>query len=91
MVIKLEEKIKEACPMVRIGLIRANVVNTETSDELWGELQSMSDKIRKSYELSWINKRPAIVATRELYKKMGKDPNRYRVASEALCRRGRFD
>lgn len=87
MVIKLEEKIKEACPMVRIGLIRANVVNMETSDELWGELQSMSDKIRKSYELSWINKRPAIVATRELYKKMGKDPNRYRVASEALCRR----
>ncbi len=35
----------------------------------------------------WINKRPAIAATRQLYKKLGKDPNRYRVSSEALCRR----
>ena len=47
----------------------------------------METKIRESYELSWINKRPAIVATRNLYKYCGKDPNRYRVSSEALCRR----
>ena len=27
------------------------------------------------------------MATRNLYKALGKDPNRYRVSSEALCRR----
>ena len=34
-----------------------------------------------------INKRPAILATRQAYKALGKDPNRYRPSSEALCRR----
>ncbi len=32
-------------------------------------------------------KRPAILATRQVYKKLGKDPNRYRPSAEALCRR----
>ena len=72
---------------MRIGLIRAKVVNSELSEELNKEIQSLSEKIKSSYELLWINKRPAIAATRQLYKKLGKDPNRYRVSSEALCRR----
>lgn len=83
----IEQEIREACPDVKIGLIRADVVNSETPDELWTEIEEASKRIRDSYELSWINKRPAIVANRNLYKRMGKDPNRYRVSSEALCRR----
>lgn len=83
----IEQEIREACPDVKIGLIRADVVNSETPDELWTEIEEASKHIRESYELSWINKRPAIVANRNLYKRMGKDPNRYRVSSEALCRR----
>lgn len=87
MKIEIEQEIKDACPDMKIGLIRADVVNSETSDELWTEIEEASRRIRESYELSWINKRPAIVANRNLYKRMGKDPNRYRVSSEALCRR----
>ena len=87
MQIVIEPEIKEVCPDMKIGLIRADVVNSETSAELWAEIAEASKRIRESYELSWINKRPAIVANRNLYKKMGKDPNRYRVSSEALCRR----
>jgi DNA/RNA-binding domain of Phe-tRNA-synthetase-like protein len=34
-----------------------------------------------------VNKRPAIAATRQAYKTFGKEPNRYRPSSEALCRR----
>lgn len=83
----IEQEIREACPDVKIGLIRADVVNSETPDELWTEIEEASKRIRESYEFSWINKRPAIVANRNLYKRMGKDPNRYRVSSEALCRR----
>lgn len=83
----IEQEIREACPDVKIGLIRVDVVNSETPDELWTEIEEASKRIRESYELSWINKRPAIVANRNLYKRMGKDPNRYRVSSEALCRR----
>ena len=87
MKIIIEDRIKEACPDVRIGLIRAKVVNSEFSEELNKEIESLSEKIKSSYELLWINKRPAIAATRQLYTKLGKDPNRYRVSSEALCRR----
>lgn len=87
MEIKIDENIKSLFPAMKIGLIRASVVNSETPDALWAEIESASERIRASYELSWINKRPAIAATRELYKKTGKDPNRYRVSSEALCRR----
>lgn len=87
MKIIIEDRIKEACPKVRIGLIRAKVVNSELSEELNKEIELLSEKIQSSYELLWINKRPAIAATRQLYKKLGKDPNRYRVSSEALCRR----
>lgn len=87
MKITVEDRIREICPAMQIALIRAKVINIPTSDELWSEISEASQRIRDSYELSWINKRPAIVATRNLYKRLGKDPNRYRVSSEALCRR----
>ena len=85
--VKIDPRIKEACPETRIGLIRATVVNEPTCDELWAEIEAAAQEIRDRYELLAINQRPAIAATRHLYKALGKDPSRYRVASEALCRR----
>ncbi len=83
----IDKRITAICPNLKIGVIRANVVNSETSDELWAEIEREAESIKQRYELLEINKRPAIAQTRILYKKLGKDPNRYRVASEALCRR----
>ncbi len=85
--IKIDNRIQEACPEVRIGLINARVVNEPTCDELWAEIEDAAREITQQYELLQINQRPAIAATRRLYKALGKDPSRYRVASEALCRR----
>ena len=51
MKIEIEQEIKDACPDMRIGLIRADVVNSETSDELWTEIEEASRRIRESYEL----------------------------------------
>ena len=87
MEIFIEDKIKEICPEMQIGVIRANVVNTTSSDELWEEIHTEGERIRATYQLLEINRRPAIYATRKLYRALGKDPNRYRVSSEALCRR----
>ena len=81
------DKIKEACPLAIFALIRADVTNTQEDEGLWAEIKQAERRIVSSYELPWINKRPAIAATRMLYKHCGKDPNRYRVSSEALCRR----
>ncbi len=85
--IKIDPRILNACPETRIGLIRATVVNGPTCDELWAEIEAAAEEIKQRYELLEINKRPAIAGTRHLYKALGKDPSRYRVASEALCRR----
>ena len=83
----IDERIKKACPGMRVGLIRAKVTNCETSPELWAEIERESEAVIAKYELLKINKRPAVAQTRALYRALGKDPNRYRVASEALCRR----
>lgn len=72
---------------MQIGIVRAKVVNSYTGEELWNELADAGESIKSRYELLEVNSRPAIAKTRELYKRLGKDPNRYRVSSEALCRR----
>ena len=83
----IDKRIVDVCPGMRVCLIRANVQNTPTGDELWQELELAARDVVSRYELLEINKRPAVAATRRVYKHFGKDPNRYRVASEALCRR----
>lgn len=83
----IDQRIKNICPEMQLAIIRCNVINSVTSDELWLELNNECAKIKSAYQLLEINQRPAISATRQLYKALGKDPNRYRVSSEALCRR----
>lgn len=85
--IEIENRITELCPDMQIGLIKATVTNSQTPDALWEEINVACDEVKQKYMLLDINKRPAIAATRSLYRALGKDPNRYRVASEALCRR----
>lgn len=87
MKLTIDKRIKDICPAMRIGIVRAKVANSYTDDGLWKELLEACEKIKSGYRLLEINNRPAIAKTRELYKCLGKDPNRYRVSSEALCRR----
>lgn len=87
MKITISDKIKNSCPALQLGVIRATVSNSETSDELWSKLLEQSENIRTTYKIEEINKRPEIFSTRQAYKKLGKDPNRYRPSAEALCRR----
>ena len=85
--IQIDPRILAASPETRIGLISAAVQNGPTNDELWAEIEAAAKEIEQRYELLEINQRPAIAGTRHLYKALGKDPSRYRVSSEALCRR----
>ncbi len=85
--ILFEDVIRQAAPGLRVVTIEADVSNSETSDELWALLTKTGADIREVLELGDINKRSGIRATREAYKALGKEPNRYRPSSEALCRR----
>lgn len=87
MEILFEDIIRQAAPGLTVVTVEADVTNCETPDELWNALQRAAGDIRSITELGDINKRPGIRATREAYKALGKDPNRYRPSSEALSRR----
>ena len=85
--VEIDPRILEVCPQVRIGLVNATVVNEPTCDALWAEIEAAAEAVKQRFALLAINERPAIAGTRRLYRALGKDPSRYRVSSEALCRR----
>lgn len=67
--------------------VEADVVSNPTTDELWAEIERFADSYRACHEISEVRLRPGIDATRRAYKALGKEPNRYRPSTEALCRR----
>ena len=67
--------------------IEADIHNCPTPDGLWDLLEHAARDIAAVTELGDVNKRPGIKATRDVYKALGKEPNRYRPSSEALTRR----
>ena len=85
--INISNRILEVCPAFSLAAIQCNVRNAAFNERLWEEISGFSAAFRESHTMPDINKRPAIFATRQAYKKLGKDPNRYRPSSEALCRR----
>ncbi len=82
-----EPAIASTAPALRTVTVEADVVNSDTPDDLWNLILAEGEDIRKRYDLPMINKRPAIAGTRDAYKALGKEPNRYRPSAEALCRR----
>lgn len=85
--ITVSSEIYDVCPQFAFSAIQCRVVNTPYCNELWQEIAAFSGKFITENELNAINKLPNIFETREAYKKLGKDPNRYRPSAEALCRR----
>lgn len=86
-VISISERIQLNCPALHVAVLSATVRNTESDEALWQEIQRFEDDFRLRYRIEDINKRPSIRATRQAYKALGKDPNRYRPSAESLCRR----
>lgn len=85
--INISEEIKNLWPDFHGAAIFAKVKNTPYNKELWDEINILSEEYKANHEIEDIKKNQAIAATREAYKKFGKDPNRYRPSAEALCRR----
>ena len=85
--LSISDAIKQTCPEFTAGLVCAQVKNSLYNESLWKEIEEEIIQIRQEYPLETINKRKTILATRKVYKNLGKDPNRYRPSAEALCRR----
>lgn len=87
MEILISEAIRVAAPDLHIIHIEALIKNGPSPEELVNAIIAEGEDIKGRYEISQINKRTAIAATRKAYKALGKDPNRYRPSAEALARR----
>lgn len=85
--ITFDEIFAQKTPTLQLLALSADIQDGPTDDALWDEIQTVAARISSSYEMPMVNKRPGIAATRAAYKAFGKDPNRYRPSTEAMCRR----
>lgn len=85
--ITISDQIAAACPEFHVAAIACGVRNSLHNTGLWQEIDAFYNRFSSTHKMEDINQRPAIHATRQVYKKLGKDPNRYRPSAEALCRR----
>ena len=83
----VSQEIKTVCPEFVGACVEAEVVNTPYSEELWKEIEALGNKFRVELTTESLKEMTSIAATRRVYKACGKDPSRYRPASEALIRR----
>lgn len=85
--VSFSEEIMGACPELHVLVITCRVKNTGPDEGLWQEITLEEAAVRSTVRLEEINKWLPIQATRQAYKRLGKDPNRYRPSAEALRRR----
>ena len=84
---KVSKEIKDACPVFAGAAVYAAVKNTAYSEGLWQEIDAFTGQLTSTTQMEDIKHQPVIFATREAYKRCGKDPGRYRPSAEALRRR----
>lgn len=85
--ITVSKEIKQNCPIFKGAAIYAEVTNTPFNKGLWEEIDDFTRELTSTSSTDDIKIQPAIYATREMYKRCGKDPSRYRPSAEALRRR----
>lgn len=87
MKIVVSKDIEAVCPHFVGACVEADVVNTSYNELLWQEIATLSERFRATLTTETLKDISSIAATRRVYKACGKDPSRYRPASEALVRR----
>src|SRR3712207_5057649 len=87
MEIIVSNEIAGVCPGFVGACVEARVVNTPYSEGLWREIDALGEQYRARLTTESLKQMSGIAATRQVYRACGKDPSRYRPASEALIRR----
>ena len=83
----VSDEIAAVCPEFVGAAVEARVKNTPFCQELWDEIHLLENRFRETLTTDSLKDMPSIAATRRVYKACGKDPSRYRPASEQLIRR----
>ena len=85
--IVVSQEIESVCPNFVGAAVEAQVVNTPYNAALWDEIHALEARFRSTLTTESLKELSGIAATRRVYKACGKDPSRYRPASEQLIRR----
>lgn len=86
--VQLAEELIECIPDFKMGYIEYhNITVGESPQMLKGRLQFFQELLYFELEDKKLTDYPGILEWREVFKKTGKDPNRYRHSAEALYRR----
>lgn len=81
------EELKKICPEMTLGCIQAHVDVENSCDSLLREINDYCEVLKKEMHIENLASSPRIKDGREIYKKLGKVPSKYRMSSEALIRR----
>ena len=87
MKVVVSKEIEQVCPGFVGACVEASVENTPYCEGLWKEIEALGEKYKSELTTESLKELSGIAATRRVYKACGKDPSRYRPASEALIRR----
>ena len=74
--IEVSEELHRAWPQFRGLALSATVVNSRYDAALWRRIDLFTEEYRAKYTTDSIKAMPAIQATRQAYKRCGKDPSR---------------
>ena len=85
--VRVSSEISSVCPEFVGACVEANVVNSPYNNRLWNAIHEVESRLRNELTFDSVKALPSIAATRAVYKLCGKDPSRYRPASEQLIRR----
>ena len=85
--IAVHQAIRQASPALHLGLLSAEIRVEERPKELDKLINEQAALLRQGESVDSIKQWTAIAHTRECYRRLGKDPSRYRPSAEALLRR----
>jgi DNA/RNA-binding domain of Phe-tRNA-synthetase-like protein len=81
-------EIKIELPAVRLGVLEADDLGVRLVDErLNAEMEAVCTRIREAFTVESLAEHAPIRAVREMFRRWGLDPSKYRPSSEALTRR----
>ncbi|GFZ33208.1 tRNA-binding protein [Clostridium zeae] len=83
----ISAELKKVCPQITLGCIQAQVEVESSSNSLWEEINDYCEMLKKEIHIEDLASLTNIKEGREVYKKLGKVPSKYRLSSEALVRR----
>ncbi len=85
--LSFQKELLEKIPTIRLGCILCRVNVVQSDKKIIALSEEIIEKVQSELTVENISQKPTIKSTKEAYRKLGKDPSRYRPSAEALTRR----